>query len=256
MAEHAGATERQVRVSLHNHTTWSDGQYTPDLLAQNAVLNGLTHLGISDHFYTTKVSVPECYVDVDEIDDYIADLHRVADEFERWIQVLAGLEVDWSPRAREKFPELWAKVNQLDYVLFEYVQDAGWHGDSLEALLDVLPHIHIPAGLAHNDLARNFSEQYTPEHLAQLLEESGLFVELPTRSGTEYYRRDDPYTVRLWELLFEGGVRFSVGADTHRFIDDVARIDDAHHFLAERGLLDRLITASWDPDKRTWDDTW
>jgi histidinol phosphatase-like PHP family hydrolase len=242
-------------INLHNHSTWSDGQYTAEMLVKNAVVHGLTHVGISDHFFTMKLTLPQFYVGVDQIDAYAAELRQIADKYGRWIQVLAGIEVDWSARASPLFPALWPQLDLLDYVIFEYVQNEEWFGDSLEALIEVLPEISIPAGLAHNNLRQNFAECYTPEVLIALLQEHHLFVELSTNPETLYYRDRDPYNTRLWDALAESEVRFSIGSDAHRRIDDVARVADAHQFLGERGLLDRLITAAWDPDARRWDES-
>jgi histidinol phosphatase-like PHP family hydrolase len=241
-------------INLHNHSTWSDGQYSPEQLVRNAVVHGLTHFGVSDHFFTMKLTLARFYVGIDQIGGYAAELRRIADAYDRWIQVLAGIEVDWSGRASPMLPGLWPQIDQLDYVLFEYVQDEEWYGDSLEALLELLPSIPIPAGLAHSNLSRNFAASYTPEQLVRLLEEHGLFVELSTNPETAYYRSQDSYTLRLWQVLAESKVRFSIGSDTHQHIDDVAQVADAHQFLEVRGLLDRLITADWDPERRTWNE--
>jgi DNA polymerase (family 10) len=242
-------------INLHNHSTWSDGQYTAELLVKNAVVHGLTHVGISDHFFTMKLTLPHFYVSIDQIDAYAAELRQIQDEYSRWIQVLVGIEVDWSARASPLFPALWPQIDLLDYVLFEYVQDEEWFGDSLEALIEVLPEISIPAGLAHNNLSQNFAESYTPEALVSLLQENRLFVELSTNPETMYYRDESPYNLQLWDALAESDVRFSIGSDAHRRIDDVAKVADAHAFLEERGLLDRLITIAWDPNTLLWDES-
>jgi histidinol phosphatase-like PHP family hydrolase len=239
-------------INLHNHSTWSDGQYTPDQLARMAVVSRLTHLGISDHFFTAKLTGPLLYVDADEVGAYVDDIHRVAELHSKRLQVLAGLEIDWSPRAIPRLEALWPEIDRLDYVLFEYVQDEEWYGESLESLFGVLPHIHIPAGLAHNDLSRNFASLYSPEQLVALLESHDIFVEISTAPATTTYTRSDPYSDHLWQVLAESAVRFSVGSDTHNRIDDMANVADAHRFLEERGLLGRLITNWWDPVWRTW----
>lgn len=238
-------------INLHNHSTWSDGRYTPEQLVEQGVRGGLTHIGISDHFYTAKLSLPMFYVDAGQIDAYAADLRRVAGLYTGQIQVLVGLEVDWSLRAGPRLAALWPQLDHLDYVLFEYVQDADWYGDSLESLLTVLPHVPVPAGLAHNHLSHNFAD-CAVEQLVETLDRHHIFVELCTKPEMAYYRRSDPYTNRLWELLAQSNVRFSIGSDTHRSLDDVAGVQDAYHFLQERGLQERLITCRWDADTRGW----
>ena len=244
----------QAMINLHNHTTWSDGLYTPEQLVKMAVVSGLTHIGIADHFFTVKLAESQSYLDVDEIAAYAADLRRVGDAFGQYIQVLAGIEIHWSPRTNPYLEALWPETDQLDYVLFEYVQNAQWQGGSLESLVDVLPGIRVPVGLAHNHLSRNFGETYTPEELVALLEKHHIFIELSTGPLTCYYRDPAPYSLHLWDALAQSDVRFSIGSDTHDRIDDVAEVSNAHRFLQEHGLLDRLITARWDPGTRTWSD--
>ena len=41
-------------MDLHNHTIWSDGIHTPEKIIQNAIVNSVTTIGISDHFETDK----------------------------------------------------------------------------------------------------------------------------------------------------------------------------------------------------------
>jgi histidinol phosphatase-like PHP family hydrolase len=217
-----------------------------------AIVGGLTHIGISDHYYTTKLGAPQFYVDPDEIGAYAADIERLADQYSERIQVLSGLEVDWSPRVAERLEALGPQLHQLNYVLFEYVQNVEWQGNSLESLLAFLPQVPIPAGLAHNALSRNFATLYTPEELVAILKESGLFVELSTRPGWINYQGAEPYDLSLWDLLAHSEVYFSIGADAHRHIDQISNVGEAHRFLAEWDLLDRLITTLWEPTTRTW----
>ncbi len=238
-----GSAPAAVRINLHNHTTWSDGAYPPAQIVRAAIAHGLTHVGISDHYTTAKLDLPQFYVGAAEIAAYLADLRAVAAAYADRIAVLVGLEVDWSPRSAAQRPALWRALDQFDYVLFEYVGDREWHGDSLQALVEALPAAHVPVGLAHNDLSANFGGALAPEALVALLERHDLFLELSTSPGTAYYSGGDPYTRRLWDLLARSSVRFSVGSDTHERIDDVGSVADAHRFLAERGLLGRLITA-------------
>jgi histidinol phosphatase-like PHP family hydrolase len=252
MSEPFNRPESQHRINMHVHSTWSDGAHTPRDLVRSAVVHGLSHIGISDHYLTRKLSSPEFCVGPRQVAAYVADLRQTATEHARWVDLLIGLEIDWSARAAPYLPALWPQVAQLDYLLFEYVDDTEWQGDSLEALIELRPTLPLPVGLAHTDLGAAFARRYAPEALVEQLEANDLFVELPTGPGTHYYRAQDPYTLRVWECLAASRVRYSVGSDVHARIDDVGEIDDAHRFLEERGLRDRLITRWWEPTARRW----
>jgi histidinol phosphatase-like PHP family hydrolase len=239
-------------INLHNHSTWSDGLYPPDQMVKAAVVGGLTHIGISDHYYTAKLGAPQFYVDANEVAAYADNIHQLADQYGERIQVLAGLEVDWSPRIAERLDALGPQLEHLDYVLFEYVQNVEWRGNSLDSLLTYLPQVSIPAGLAHNNLTRNFGDRYSAAELVAILEEGGLFVELSTNPMSINFAGTDPYDLRLWELLADSDVYFSVGADAHWQIDEISNVAQAHRFMRERGMLERLITTLWNPVTRSW----
>jgi histidinol phosphatase-like PHP family hydrolase len=252
MSESYGRPAGPHRINLHVHSTWSDGAHSPRDLVRSAVVHRLSHIGISDHYLTRKLSEPQFCVGPRDVAAYVADIRQVAADHTRWVDVLAGLEIDWSARAASYLPALWPQVGELDYLLFEYVDDAEWGGDSLEALLELRPALPLPVGLAHSNLSANFSERYAPEALVELLEANDLFLELSTAPEHRYHRAQDPYSLRVWECLAEGAVRFSVGSDVHGHIDDVAEVEDAHRFLDEHGLRERLITGWWQATRRRW----
>jgi histidinol phosphatase-like PHP family hydrolase len=252
MSDQERQTPKQHRINLHVHSTLSDGAHSARDLVRSAIVHGLTHIGISDHYLTRKLSSPQFCVAPDEVAAYAADIREVADDHARWLDVLVGLEVDWSARAAPYLSALWPQVGELDYLLFEYVDDDAWEGDSLEALLALRPSLALPVGLAHNDLGTNFAERYAPAVLVEILEAYDLFLELPTGPGTGYYRAQDPYTLCVWECLARSAVRYSVGSDAHQRIDAVAEVDDAYQFLEERGLRQWLITHWWEGTARRW----
>lgn len=239
-------------INLHNHSTWSDGRFTPEHLIELAVQGGLTHIGISDHFFTLKLAPMQSFVGIDRLKAYTQAIRALAGHLAGKIGVLAGLEVDWSPRVYPQIEALLAEVNQLDYVLFEYVDDRDWRGDSLENLLNIRSLIDIPVGLAHNKLDQNFASIYPPNELALILAQHNIFVELSTCPLYINYGDEDAYMVRLWQSLKQSGVRFSVGSDTHRNAAEVADVREAHLFLQAHGLDDRLITCDWDITRQTW----
>ena len=252
MSEPYGRPPNQHRINLHVHSTWSDGAHAPRDLVRSAVVHRLSHVGISDHYLTRKLSAPQFCVGPRDLAAYAADVRQLAVDHARWVDVLVGLEVDWSARAAPYLPALWPQVAALDYLLFEYVDDAAWQGDSLEALLALRPSLPLPVGLAHNDLSANFAGRYAPEALVELLEANDFFLELSTAPQHGYHRAQDDYTRRVWACLAESGVRYAVGSDAHGRIDAVGEVDEAHHFLAQRGLRRQLLTRWWDATARRW----
>jgi histidinol phosphatase-like PHP family hydrolase len=255
MSEPYGRPAGRHRINLHVHSTWSDGAHSPRDLVRSAVVHRLSHIGISDHYMTRKLSGPQFCVGPRDVAAYADDIRQTAADHARWVDVLVGLEIDWSARAAPYLPALWPQVAALDYLLFEYVGDAEWQGESLEALLELRPSLPLPVGLAHNNLSANLAERYAPEALVGLLEANDLFLELSTAPQHGYHRAQDDDTLRLWDCLADSSVRYSVGSDVHGRIDDVAEIDEAHQFLEERGLGERLITRWWEPTSRRWRET-
>lgn len=239
-------------INLHNHTTWSDGYLTPQQLADAAIAAGLTHVGITDHYHTHKLIRSHKYVDLHRLLDYIVEIRLLAKWHADEIKVLAGLEIDFSARTQLE-PLLTSQLlNQLDYVLFEYVADAEWYGYPLDDLLVIRPQITVPVGLAHNPLARNFELLLDAADLVTTLEDNAIFIELcPSRRNAVFapdgrpvlpYRYPTPYNEALWEALSRSQVLFSIGSDAHHGTAEVEELSDAWKFLDEYGLLDHLIT--------------
>lgn len=239
-------------INLHNHSIWSDGRFSPEQLIELAIQGGLTHIGISDHFFTLKLIATQAFVDIDRLTEYTQAVRALAGRFAGQIGVLTGLEVDWSPRVYPQLEALLAQANQLDYLLFEYVGDQNWHGDSLEQLLGIRAQIDIPVGLAHNRLDRNFAALYPPNELALILAEHHIFVELSTCPFYTNFGNEDAYASRLWQSLKQSGVRLSVGSDTHHGQSEIADVHQAHLFLQAHGLEARLITHDWDVARQVW----
>ena len=244
-------------IDLHTHSTWSDGRFSPEQIVRAAIAAGLSHVAITDHYFTTKLASGRFYVGPDQASEYVAHIRELAIRYAAQISVLAGLEIDFSGRARIE-PLLEGSdrlVDHLDLLLFEYVDDQTWYGYPLEKLLALRSEIDVPVGLAHNFLARNYAPIMPAKELVRTLEQYHIFVELNTgRSGVTtcpqtgervpFYRYSDAYNAALWDALRHSRVLFSIGSDIHNSWADMARLRDAWNFLHERGLLDRLVTAS------------
>ena len=248
------------RINLHNHTTWSDGRFSPEELVQAAIAGGLTHIGITDHFKTAKLAATASFVGIDFLREYIQQVRALAQRYAGQIVVLCGLEVDFSERT--PMDQFWQRgfrqtpLNELDFVLFEYVNSPAYGGLPLSALVAYRRWIQVPVGLAHTFFGQGFASALPAEDLALTLAEQRIFVELSTApqysiltaqtaQRVPYYRSPDPYTVALFEALREREALFSIGSDVHSFLSEVAEISDAMAFLREKGWEDRLVTARY-----------
>jgi len=223
-------------INLHSHTTFSDGSFTPDRIVKKAAEDGLTHIAITDHFETSKVpSLKKC-----DLSNYISTIRDLGRKYEGTVMVLAGVEIDANPD-RCRLKELpFDLLNDLDLVLFEYVNDRSNGGADLKDLDQILSNISVPKGLAHNDIETCFSEMRHLE-LRDILCSMKVFVELNTAC---LYRRDGLAFYELAEetiLKFDGMVGLSIGTDIHRQLSEVSNVRSAHSFVERLGLTDSLI---------------
>ena len=75
---------------LHMHTTWSDGQNTPEEMIGEAIRLGLETVGISDHS-----SGDPCGMTLEQSVEYRAEIARLKEKYAGQIRVLCGLERDY-----------------------------------------------------------------------------------------------------------------------------------------------------------------
>ncbi|RLF48430.1 MAG: histidinol-phosphatase [Thermoplasmata archaeon] len=225
------------KINLHNHTTYSDGKFTPEDIVEAAVDFGLSHVAITDHYRTAKVKS----IDAEELRYYTAHIRDLGKKYEGKIRVLVGVEIDSCPERTNLYALPYALLNDLDFVLFEYVQDDDNGGMPLWQLLKFIKRIRVPVGLAHNDIAKNFAN-VRADVFVRLLSVHGIFIELcsslrNSKFGRQYYH----YAERFFDFA-RGKVLLSIGSDTHNRLSDVGNIEDAVRFVRKLGLVHDLIT--------------
>ena len=231
--------ERLVNMNLHNHSTFSDGAFTPEFIVQKAIEHGLSHIGISDHYLTKKTRS----MTPDMVESYIVAMDELKDKYRHQIRVLTGVEIDASRRTDFRGMR-YDLLNSMDYVLFEYVNDDLWGGMHLWELFDVFSKIDVPIGLAHNDINKNFKD-IDYDALLQVMEDHGIFVELsPSKRNSKFGRPFYRFAVDFFTLLSRYGdsVMVSIGTDTHRREEEIWEIEDAVLFVEEFDLWKNLIT--------------
>ena len=225
-------------MNLHNHTNYSDGRFSPREIVEAAIRAGLSVVGVSDHYRTSRARslVPS------NLDEYIEHVRRLAIHYKDRIRVLVGVEIDACPERTEDLAYLpMGQLNKMDFILFENVQDEDAGGIGLWELFDMRKELEPPVGLAHNDIARNFAEIDTAV-LIPVLETNHLFLELC--SSARHSKLQRPlyrHSAEFFGKLKGTAVELAFGTDTHDNLDDVGNIDDAYAFVQEHGLEKNLM---------------
>jgi DNA polymerase (family 10) len=225
-------------MNLHNHTTLSDGRFSPQEVIEAGVDFGLTHIAITDHFMTTKVDS----IHFDELPDYTQKIRDLGEEFRNQIKVLCGIEIDSCKKRTDLAQIPYNDLNELDFVLFEYVQNDIWNGMPLWELLGIREKIKKPVGLAHNDIGKNFSHAKYDELIA-VLEANEIFIELcPSLRNSKLNKPYYHFAEGFFSSLSHSQVLISIGTDTHSNLKNVGNLDDAMEFIKRFGLSEKLIT--------------
>ncbi len=220
-------------INLHTHTLYSDGDFQPEAIVSSAAKGRLDYIAITDHFETSKV---HC-LSSNQFSEYLERIKGMSGRHDG-LHVLAGVEIDTNKR-RCKLDSLPIDLlNQLDLVLFEYV-DAE-EGSRMEEIEDLIREIKVPCGLAHNNIAYNYAN-LDPDEVADLFSSLNLFVELNTAwlynvDGLPFYARAEDYY-----RAFKGKVRVSVGSDTHHDLETITDLKGAYTFIKNLGLEKDLL---------------
>ena len=232
-------------MNLHNHTILSDGSFTAEMIVNLALHNKLDVIGITDHYY--KSSFKPCIIP-DDIDNYFQSIHNVREkvkEKNRQIVVLTGAEIDY-PAVIDELDELLPYIENLDYILFEYVNET-----NITPLLEIRPSIPIPIGLAHSNLIEDFKDT-NDKDLMDLFIDNDIFIELASTIRNSVSQIDGEtgevtfqlyYNLReeFFILAKDTKLKLSVGSDTHTNLEDVINIDKAYEFLRKHNLMKNLV---------------
>ena len=78
---------------LHTHTTYSDGNNTPEEMVLSAIEKGIKVFGISDHSY---MDFDDSYcLKKEKVKEYIKEIERLKAKYSDKIEVLCGIEQDF-----------------------------------------------------------------------------------------------------------------------------------------------------------------
>src|SRR6476646_1590060 len=103
-------------TSLHNHTTWSDGEPTVAQLVAEAERLGLDEVGISDHYALTPDNRRvEWSMPLPKLGEYVSELQR-AKALARRVTVRLGVEANSFPETVEELGKR-LRSHPFDYVI-------------------------------------------------------------------------------------------------------------------------------------------
>lgn len=106
-----------MRVSLHNHSVFSDGQDIPIRLHQAALAQKVDIFGLADHYYlddSGSEKAPEWALQYDKLGTYFQQLKFLKSRPEP-MEVLGGMEFDWLEDAERLRP--MAEDPRLDFTI-------------------------------------------------------------------------------------------------------------------------------------------
>jgi len=204
----------ELRGSLHNHSTWSDGHMSIAEIARQAMELGCDYWAITDH---SKSSFQANGLDParvrQQLEEIAAFNRKLADDGEDF-RFLTGSEVDILSDGRLDFDD--DLLAQLDVVVASVHQ--GFTASEEETTRRILravhnPHVHILGHLTGRLLLER--EPYKVNQMAVIdaCAENGTWIELnasPMRCDMDW---------RLWHYAKDKGVKCVINCDAHRFED-------------------------------------
>lgn len=103
------------KVSLHNHTTLSDGKTDMEEIVLAAIERGFTHFGITDHVCT--YGYEDHSLKPDKYDEYVDKVHELRDKYKDKIELFAGIESERYSKRGYLVSDLSKIRPRLDYIV-------------------------------------------------------------------------------------------------------------------------------------------
>ena len=198
-----------LKGSLHNHTTWSDGHMTLEETVQLARSLGLAYWAVTDH---SRSSFQANGLDPERLRQQIRairDLNRRLEDEEADFRLLAGTEVDILRDRLDFDDDLLA---ELDFVIASLHVPANNEAENTKRLVRAAQNRFVHA-LGHPTGRLLLERDPYPVNLDAVIEacaETGTWIELncnPRRFDMDW---------RHWPAALRKGVRCVLGPDAHR----------------------------------------
>ena len=201
----------ELKGSLHNHSTWSDGRATLDEIASYMSDLGCAYWAITDH---SKSSFQANGLDVNRLRKQIEEVKAVNTRLEgegESFRLLTGTEVDILNGGKLDFED--ALLEELDVVVASihqgFTQSESEMTQRLIAAVEN-PNVHMLGHLTGRLLLSREPYAVNQKAVIDACAETGTWIELnasPMRFDMDW---------RLWPYAKEKGVRCVINCDAHR----------------------------------------
>jgi len=198
-----------LRGSLHNHSTWSDGHNTLEEIAQFMDGLGLDYWAITDH---SKSSFQANGLDAKRLRQQIKEIKKINERFAESgndFRLLAGAEVDILKNGLDFDDELLA---ELDVVVASLHVPSGSEAENTKRLIRAVENKFVRI-IAHPTGRLLLEREPYPVNMQAVIEAcaaTGTWVEL----NCNPHRLDLDW--RLWPYAKSKGVRCVINPDAHR----------------------------------------
>ncbi len=200
-----------LKGSLHNHSTWSDGHQTPADLATSISNLGLAYWGVTDH---SKASFQANGLDSARVRRQLKEIKQINDSLAAegsTFRLLTGTEVDILKDGKLDFPD--DLLAELDIVVASIHQSFSQsEAETTRRLIGVAqnPYVHMLGHLTGRLLLEREPYKVDQRAVIDACAETGTWIELnasPLRFDLDW---------RLWPYAKSKGVKCVINCDAHR----------------------------------------
>ena len=200
-----------LRGSLHNHSTWSDGHDRLEEIVKLAQELGCDYWAITDH---SKSSWQAKGLDADRVREQIKEINKINQQLAAegtGFRLLTGTEVDILPNGKLDFPD--DLLAELDVVVASIHQSfTQSEAEMTKRVVSAAKnrYVHMLGHLTGRLLLQREPYQVNQREVIDVCAETGTWIELnasPNRFDMDW---------RLWPYAKSRGVKCVINCDAHR----------------------------------------
>jgi DNA polymerase (family X) len=201
-----------LKGSLHNHSTWSDGHQRTEQIASSMQELGLAYWGVTDH---SKASFQANGLDAARVREQLKEIKQVNEALAAKgsdFRLLTGVEVDILTDGKLDLPD--DLLAELDVVIASVHQSFNQsEAETTKRFVGAAqnPYVHILGHLTGRLLLEREPYKVNQREIIDACSEAGTWIELnasPLRFDMDW---------RLWPYAKSKGVKCVINCDAHRF---------------------------------------